>query len=268
MSKKTLIITWDGCRPDGLAQANTPWLDSQKPKGVFSDKGRTVMPSVTQPCHTSLFYGADPSVHHLTENFGYPKMPDGYKTLFDKAQQSGLHTGAYLSWPGLFYVYGYPESITSSRYRRLSKIWDGNPSANPQGETYLNGAIRYLNEEKPDLAHIYFEHTDMVGHKYGWMSPEYITGITYADDMTRRLLEGADDDYSIFIFSDHGGHEFGHGTDCDEDMNVWLFASGAGIKQNATLGAYHIYDIGTTVMDYLGFENDPRAQGQILDIFE
>ena len=266
MNKKTLIITWDGCRPDGLAQADTPWLDSQKSMGIFSDTGRTTMPSGTQPCHASLFYGADPSLHHVTDNFDYPKAPDGYKTLFDMARESGLHTGAYVGWVGVLYTYGHPYSTVSSRFSSIQ--WDGNPAKDDSIENYLNGAIRYLNEEKPDLAHIYFELPDMAGHRYGWMSPEYITIINYTDDMTKRLLEGADDDYSIFIFTDHGGHNFIHGTDCDEDMNIWFFAMGEGIQENKTLGAFNIMDIGATVVDYLGFKNDPRAHGKILDIFK
>lgn len=57
---KVLLILSDGMRPDGLE--GHPAVARLMREGSYSLRARTVMPSVTLPCHMSLFHSVDPAV--------------------------------------------------------------------------------------------------------------------------------------------------------------------------------------------------------------
>ena len=270
-----IIITWDAVRPDGLAKANTPWLDSMiKKGGAFCANGKTIMPSNTQPAHTSLFYGSDTKIHNLTVNNTYPNPPKEYKTLFDYAYDAGLHTGAFIGWEAMKLVYGKVGSLQSLRYHKNSIGHDCKCFEEPENQIvndrYVDVAIEYYMLEKPDLSHLYFPYPDMVGHKNGWMSDEYISAIEETDEHTRRFFEALDKaghEYTIFLTTDHGGHNFDHGTEANEDMNTWMFAYGKGIK-TVEFDSFKITDIAPTVATYLNLPIHPLTQGKPLDILD
>ena len=48
---RVLVITLDGVRPDGLAQANTPIIDDLWGRGAYTWSAQSVEPTVTLPTH-------------------------------------------------------------------------------------------------------------------------------------------------------------------------------------------------------------------------
>src|SRR4051812_41167274 len=70
--KRVILVMIDGLRPDALQRAKAPNLRSAIKAGASTMKARTVMPSVTLPCHTSLFYGVHPEFHGVTTNTWRP----------------------------------------------------------------------------------------------------------------------------------------------------------------------------------------------------
>ena len=69
---RVLLILVDGMRPDSLT-------DIQKAqeiikKSSYTMEAKTVMPSVTLPCHMSLFHSVDPSRHGTTTNTYAPQV--------------------------------------------------------------------------------------------------------------------------------------------------------------------------------------------------
>ena len=69
---RVLLILVDGMRPDSLT-------DIQKAQGIikkslYTMEAQTVMPSVTLPCHMSLFHSVDPSRHGTTTNTYAPQV--------------------------------------------------------------------------------------------------------------------------------------------------------------------------------------------------
>ena len=71
---KTLLILVDGMRPDALA--NCKAAQKVMANSVYTLNAKTVMPSVTLPCHVSLFFSMMPE-HHGTQSNTYtpPKRP-------------------------------------------------------------------------------------------------------------------------------------------------------------------------------------------------
>ena len=63
---KVLLILADGMRPDALA--NLPQVEEMKKKAAYTLKADTVFPSVTLPCHMSLFHSVPPMRHGTTTN--------------------------------------------------------------------------------------------------------------------------------------------------------------------------------------------------------
>ena len=62
MNKAVLILV-DGMRPDGMTACGHPEVQKLMAEGKSTLRGRTVMPSVTLPCHMSLMHSVDPERH-------------------------------------------------------------------------------------------------------------------------------------------------------------------------------------------------------------
>lgn len=58
---RALLILVDGMRPD--TPENIETAQDIIHKSSYTMGAKTVMPSMTLPCHTSLFYSVDPSRH-------------------------------------------------------------------------------------------------------------------------------------------------------------------------------------------------------------
>ncbi len=56
---RTLLIVVDGMRPDAIAAI--PQVQKLLKNASYTMTATTVMPSVTLPCHMSLFHSVDPS---------------------------------------------------------------------------------------------------------------------------------------------------------------------------------------------------------------
>ena len=66
--KKVILISIDGMRADGLQQCGNPYLEELKKMASYTFCARTVFPSITLPCHMSLFHSVPPERHGTTNN--------------------------------------------------------------------------------------------------------------------------------------------------------------------------------------------------------
>jgi len=67
---KVLLILVDGMRSDALV--DIPYMEKMKTMGSYTMDATTVFPSMTLPCHLSLFHSVDPVRHGTTTNTYYP----------------------------------------------------------------------------------------------------------------------------------------------------------------------------------------------------
>ena len=72
MSKKVILISIDGMRPDGALQCGNPFVEEMMKLGAFSLETQTVFPSVTLPCHMSMFHSVPPERHGIVTNLYTP----------------------------------------------------------------------------------------------------------------------------------------------------------------------------------------------------
>ena len=61
LTGKVVLFLVDGMRPDGMMQADAHFLQGLVRRGASTLHCRTVVPSSTLPCHTSLFLGVEPT---------------------------------------------------------------------------------------------------------------------------------------------------------------------------------------------------------------
>ena len=71
---KVILISIDGMRPDGLTACGNPFVKTMMEKGSYAMDARTVMPSVTLPCHMSMFHSVPPERHGITTNLYMPQV--------------------------------------------------------------------------------------------------------------------------------------------------------------------------------------------------
>ena len=56
---KVILISVDGMRPDGFLSCGNPCIHEIMARATYTLDGQTVMPSMTLPCHMSLFYSVN-----------------------------------------------------------------------------------------------------------------------------------------------------------------------------------------------------------------
>ena len=68
MNKKLILFLIDGLRPDGAKACGSGSLGKLMEMSTYTFCAKTVMPSITLPCHMSLFHSVDPARHGVTTN--------------------------------------------------------------------------------------------------------------------------------------------------------------------------------------------------------
>lgn len=253
--EKVILILIDGMRPDAIE--NIPTVKKLMSKASYTMEATTVMPSVTLPCHMSLFHSVDPSRHGITTNVYSPQVRP-VSGLCEVLLQNKKKCAFFYNWEALRDL-SRPDSLTFSYFCKGGDI--GYDKAN---NIVTDAAIEYLSKNQVDFTFLYMGYTDSVGHKYGWMSKEYISAINNSWDNIDRIINSLDDDYTIIITSDHGGHDRIHGTDTKEDMIIPLIIVGKDFKSNTIIPRANIKDIAPTIVKVLGVIPDKEWEGRCL----
>ena len=68
MGAKVVLVLVDGMRPDAMLACGHPFAQKLVSMSSHALDAQTVMPSVTLPCHMSLFHSVDPDRHGILTN--------------------------------------------------------------------------------------------------------------------------------------------------------------------------------------------------------
>ncbi len=252
---RVLLILVDGMRPDSLSYISQ---FKQFVTGCsYTLQAKTVMPSVTLPCHMSLFHSVDPSRHGTTTNTYAPQVRP-INGLCEVLRKFNKKSAFFYNWEQLRDL-TRPDSLTFSCFCKGSDV--GYDKAN---DIVTNAASEYLNANYVDFAFLYLGNTDEVGHRFGWMSSEYMTSVEKSWENIANIVDALPDDYTVIVTADHGGHERFHGTDMPEDMTIPLIIKGKDITAGNSLDGASIKDIAPTVARLLGVEPDSEWEGKSL----
>jgi predicted AlkP superfamily pyrophosphatase or phosphodiesterase len=257
VSEKVLLISVDGMRPDSLEQAGHPFIAEMKAKGSYTLHAQTVMPSVTLPCHMSMFHSVPPERHGIVDNIFTPQVRP-VAGLCEQLKSQGKTCGFFHNWSELQDL-ARPGSLAYSCF--ISGSVYTYETAN---ELLTDRAIEYIQTDQPDFTFLYLGLVDEIGHKYGWMSPEYIKSVYDSWACIERVAGILPDQYTLIVTSDHGGHGRGHGTNMPEDMTIPLLMTGKPIAPGALLADASILDIAPTIASLMGVESNKDWEGKSL----
>lgn len=252
---KVLLISVDGMRPDALPKVK----NAQKiiASSAYNMNAQTVMPSVTLPCHMSMFHSVDPGRHGTTTNTYMPQVRpiDGLCEVLMKNKKKNAF---FYNWEELRDL-SRPASLAHAFFVSGSKL--GYEEAN---KLTANAAIDFLSKVDVDFTFLYFGYPDEAGHAHGWMSDEYFSALENSWAHIDRVMQSLSDDYTVIITADHGGHDRTHGSTMPEDMTIPLMICSKDIKSGEAFDGAAIKDIPPTITKLLGVEPCDEWEGKSL----
>ncbi|MDP1545580.1 MAG: ectonucleotide pyrophosphatase/phosphodiesterase [Anaerolineales bacterium] len=251
--ERVLIISFDGLRPDAIELAPMPSLMTLMQGGAHAPlTARTIDYPATSPSHASMLSGLCMEDHGMIYNkffmyMGYSKGVD----VFDLAHEAGLKTVMIVS---------------KDKLRQLAEPETTDVFEVAYGEPAITRTAVAQIPEGFDLMFIHFAGGDNRGHKYGWMSEEYMKVLREGDEALGEIIKTLKDnnlfDTTLFIItSDHGGHDKNHIGLIIEDYRITWIAYGPGvIPQELTLPIYTM-DTAATAAYALGLPLNPEWDG-------
>ncbi|MBA7602999.1 hypothetical protein ES703_10099 [subsurface metagenome] len=262
-----ILIVIDGVRPDVLVGANTPNFDNLTAEGSYTWNAWTVTPSVTIKAIPSIYTGATPEVHGVTDWDGEIYA----ETIVEVFEEAGLPCAIVGQDPILG---GYSATYCTGYYYH--------PEAD---ENFTSTAIEWFIEYRPFFLTIYNPMPDRRGHAYGHESAEYREAIENADYHVGRFVQtlknqGVYDRTLIVITTDHGMTGTSHGYGYENDMRIFSIWRGPRVKENyqmvdnvyipasatyeETYVAHRIIDIAPTMTSLVGLRAPENSEGDII----
>ena len=254
----TILIMIDGLRPDAISSTNAPTLTNLLTRSAYTLSATSVMPSVTLPCHMSIFHSVPPTRHGVTTNDWQP-MARPVPGLIEQAKGAGKQCAFFYNWEQLRDL-SRPGNLDYAFYHSGA---DRNPAVD---QTIADAAIDHIQTQQPDFAFVYFGTVDEAGHAYGWMSEGYLSQLSRVDQALATLLSALPPDATLLLQSDHGGHDRSHGTEMPEDMTIPWLVSGPGIRQgHAIQTPVSLLDTAPTLAHLLQIPAHHIWEGQVIE---
>ncbi len=256
-----VLIMVDGLRPDALPLVNVPHIEALMKRGSYSLRTRSVTPSITLPCHVSIFHSVPPQRHGIVANLWQP-MARPLPGLIEQAKLADRRSYFIHNWEPLRDL-NRPEMLEFSLYRNNCYTRDGDL-------VIAESAARILAADHPDFAFVYLGTVDVAGHQYGWMSDGYLRQIEHVDNGVGMMLTALTADDTVLLQSDHGGHDRTHGTDMPEDMLIPWIIAGPGIRKGYEASVdISLLDTAPTLARILQINAHPQWEGRcVAEVFE
>jgi predicted AlkP superfamily pyrophosphatase or phosphodiesterase len=264
---KVLVIGLDGVRPDILAAADTPTLDSLATAGYYAPRARTCSPTVSGPGWSSMLIGVCAAKHRVMSNDLHGNAYDRYPEFLTRIEQvrPALHTLAVLDWPPLGTTASGGPLVSDAVDRKLT--FDGDSlEYGPADSLSVSAAAMALATTDVDAAFVYIGNPDEVAHQHGALGPEYRAAIARADQQVAELLRAlrsrpnyAREDWLVLVSTDHGHRdEGGHGGTSPEEATIFYLASGPSVAAPAPDVTPVIVDVAATALTHLGIAIRPE----------
>ncbi len=254
-NKKVLLILVDGMRPDGLEEI--PYVRKMQADGASTLAARTIMPSVTLPCHMSLFHSVPAERHGILTNT-YTPMVRPLNGICEQLSMYKKKCGFFYGWEQLKDL-ARPGTLYGSDF-----LWGSRIGYEKVNHELTSRALAFIEEESPDFVFLYLGWVDLAGHNNGWLSAEYYTAVRGSWQEIERIAEAVPEEYTVIVTADHGGHDRSHGADTDTDMTIPLFFRGVDFAPGSTLAEANIMDIAPTIAAIVGVEPAEEWEGRNL----
>ncbi len=258
-AKRVYAVVIDGCRPDKLRLASTPFLDSLAARGTTFTRMETVYPARTVVCFSSMLTGALPETHGMRSNL---VLSLGVKceSIFDTLRAAGKK--------GILYACAHLIDAFGSDCQSFTAV-----AHNDRVDGGIMARAREIvAAENPDLFVVQLIATDQTGHSLGVHNPEYLEKISESDALIAsfyRWLEeqGLLEDAVFLVMADHGQSRGigGHGHIDEGERYVPFILAGSGIAAGRVVETPHnIVSLAPTIAGLLGARPPAAAHGPVL----
>ncbi len=259
-AQRLVFIGLDGWGAAYVQEADMPTIKRMISDGASSMNVKAVMPAISWPNWSSLFFGASPEERTgKSQNNAPENIVDDFPSIFTLVKNSETDAG---SSPVLFYEWEELNKLCTTETAEKIKIKSDIDSAKK--------IAAYIIEKKPLFTAIVFDQPDGAGHSSGWGSSAYYSKLKEMDALVTIIEQAVKDagiyDSTVFVISsDHGGFAKGHGDNIFTHRNIPLVIYGKGIKNGFTIsGKLSICDIAPTMAAILGLEKPPEWTGRNL----
>jgi arylsulfatase A-like enzyme len=182
-------------------------------------------------------------------------------TLFGMAQRAGFRTVMVVAKQKLIHI-ASPGTVDEFVYI-------------PGGDFAVAEAAVARIESDFGVLFVHLPGPDSAGHRYGWMSPAYLSTVANSDQAVGRLLDavvqaGLEGKTLIILTADHGGHNRTHGSARAEDTTIpWVVAGPGVVPDLALTTPVATYDTAATAAWALGLPLPEDMLGRpVLEAFE
>jgi predicted AlkP superfamily pyrophosphatase or phosphodiesterase len=260
--KRAVLVMLDGLRPDAITSERTPTLWGLMQRGSYTLRGSSVMPSITLPCHTSIFHSVPPSRHGILDN-EWHSMARPVRGLVEQLKQHDKKSGFFYNWEQLRDI-ARPGSLQHSFMVDTSYTLEGGDNL------VADAAIPHLQQGAFDFSFVYLGTIDTAGHMFGWMSDGYLKQAAIVDGILGQVIGALTEDTTVIVHSDHGGHDRTHGTEMPEDMTIPWIMAGKGVKAGYEIQQpVSLLDTSATIVHLLGVPPVSDWEGKpVLEAFE
>lgn len=256
MNQKVLLILVDGMRPEAIRLCGNPGFPKLFESGTYTYSGTTVSPPVTLPCHMSLFHSVDPCRHGTCDNI-YMRQVRPVTGLVECLAAAKKTTAFFYSWEQL------RDLCTPGNHLGFSWFMSDHFMDGGEIEPRATAAAQaYIAEFAPDFVFLYLGNTDIVGHRCGWMTEEYLQAVKNASFCIEKICRTLPEEYAVIITADHGGHDRTHGMEQPEDLTIPIAFLGESFARGKQIPACDIKDLAPTITELLGVEPDPEWEGR------
>ena len=253
--KSVLLISIDGMRPDAIH--NTEYGKYLETVCSYTLNAQTIYPSITLPCHMSMFHSVEPSQHGVVEN-KYTPNPDMGNGIVETLLVADKKTAIFYNWQLIDNVAKPNESVHLKFIDPAPIGWE---EANKQT---AEACIDYLNNNEVDFTFLYLGFLDEAGHEFGWLSNEYYYALNQSLSLVQQVISVLTKDYTVIITTDHGGSSYGHGSSSSDDMTIPVFVMGSGFEKGKIHDGGSILDIAPTILKIIGVETPVYWKGKAL----
>ncbi len=228
-TRKVLIITLSGTRPDALVAANTPNIDALISGGFYTYDSWSQERTVDGPAISSIFTGVYSPKHGVTNNSYVGSDFNTYPYFNTLAKQVNN------SFKCVQYVEFWPASDNVS-----NDGWDQKLKGNNAG----GDGITLIQDANTDVLALQFDAIDLEGHTSGFdpNNQAYLDVIEGVDQQIGNIINAmrnrpnyAQEDWLVLVVSPYAGDGTSHGGSTYEERRVfWIGFSDRGTPQRAS----------------------------------
>ena len=201
---RLFLIILDGCPSYQINPENTPFLWNVKEKGRFYENCKTIFPSVTYACHTTIVTGRYPNEHGMIGNLFFDRKKkeimnfDHFKDLRDAVQSDtifklleSMETAAICE----------PIPIDAKYVTPFFSIY--NKELHLHNEIVFKETLKYMENQEIQLFCLNFTGVDGFAERFGPDSTNFISEMKKVDNFISKFYDKTEK--SIFIIvADHG----------------------------------------------------------------